>query len=337
MKRQSIVGLVRDRRSGNPIAGARVRAYERDPYVDDLVGETMTGRDGRFAIGGDDDAFAEFVDDAPDVIVEVVLPGRAAHVERRDLRWVAGTLLPLLPIEVPGGSNGKPHEHEHESGHGHEHPHEHGHEHPHEHDDDRVHCGWCGHSHGRTDPCEHAKPPERCRDIYLKIEKIPGYSPVAPDDAEHHKHRRDCMRNPTHEDTNIPHAEVEQRKLDAVVYREYLDAAYTIPNTAPLVSADVNEPRFDRRVPGAVLYAEPGERLFIHVLNADDAPHSFHLHGLVYGIDSDGSWPFGVADADGRRSDAICPGTSGATPSTRPRRPWARGRSTTTTPTSTTT
>jgi plastocyanin len=74
------------------------------------------------------------------------------------------------------------------------------------------------------------------------------------------------------------------------------------------VSADVNEPRFDRRVPGAVLYAEPGERLFIHVLNADDAPHSFHLHGLVYGIDSDGSWPFGVADADGRRSDAICPG-----------------------------
>ena len=106
----------------------------------------------------------------------------------------------------------------------------------------------------------------------------------------------------------IPHAEVERRKLDAVVYREYLDPAFTIPNTAPIVSADINEPRYERRVPGAVLYAEPGERLFIHVLNADDHPHSFHIHGLVYGIDSDGSWPFGVADADGRRSDAICPG-----------------------------
>ena len=82
----------------------------------------------------------------------------------------------------------------------------------------------------------------------------------------------------------------------------------SIPNTAPIVSADINEPRYDRRVPGAVLYAEPGERLFIHVLNADDFPHSFHIHGLVYGIDSDGSWPFGVADADGRRSDVICPG-----------------------------
>ena len=152
------------------------------------------------------------------------------------------------------------------------------------------------------------KPPDRCRDIYLKIEKIPAYSPVAPDDAEHHKHRRDCMRNPTHEDTHVPHAEVEQRKLDAVVYREYLDPAFTIPNTAPIAPADINEPRFDRRVPGAVLYADPGERLFIHVLNADDFPHSFHIHGLVYGIDSDGSWPFGVADADGRRSDVICPG-----------------------------
>ncbi|MEH2574713.1 galactose oxidase-like domain-containing protein [Bradyrhizobium sp. AZCC 1708] len=116
------------------------------------------------------------------------------------------------------------------------------------------------------------------------------------------------MRNPTHEDTHIPHAEVEQRKLDAVVYREYLDPAFTIPNTDPIAPADINEPRYDRRVPGAVLYAEPGERLFIHVLNADDFPHSFHVHGLVYGIDSDGSWPFGVADADGRRSDVICPG-----------------------------
>ena len=37
-------------------------------------------------------------------------------------------------------------------------------------------------------------------------------------------------------------------------------------------------------------------------------PHSFHLHGLEYGIDSDGSWPFGTQAADGRRSDEICPG-----------------------------
>jgi hypothetical protein len=75
-----------------------------------------------------------------------------------------------------------------------------------------------------------------------------------------------------------------------------------------LISADVNEPRPERRIPGTVIYASPGERLFVHVCNGDDEPHSFHVHGLIYGIDSDGSWPFGVHDAKGRRSDAICPG-----------------------------
>jgi hypothetical protein len=67
----------------------------------------------------------------------------------------------------------------------------------------------------------------------LKIEKLPAYSPVAPDDAEHDKYRRDCMRNEDHEDTRIPETEVEQRRMDALVYREYLDPNYTIPKTSP--------------------------------------------------------------------------------------------------------
>jgi plastocyanin len=150
----------------------------------------------------------------------------------------------------------------------------------------------------------------RCRDIYLKIERIPGYSPLASDDAEKSALRRDCMFNHGHEDGTIPDAEVALSRLDAIVYREYFDAAYTVPNLAKLIDADINEPAFDRRIPGALIYTEPGERLFIHVLNADDQPHSLHVHGLIYGIDSDGSWPFGVhhLSHDGRRSDTICPG-----------------------------
>jgi len=154
-------------------------------------------------------------------------------------------------------------------------------------------------------PC---RPISRCRDVYLKIEKLPAYSPVAPDDAEHDRYRRDCMRNAGHEDSRIPESEVNQRRLDALVYREYLDPAYTLLKTDPLVAADVNEPKAERRIPGTVIYASPGERLFVHVCNGDDQPHSLHVHGLVYGIDSDGSWPFGVQDTGGRRSDAICPG-----------------------------
>lgn len=146
------------------------------------------------------------------------------------------------------------------------------------------------------------------RHIYLKIEPLRDYTPVAPDDAEHHKHRIDCMRTMGHEDGKIPPAEIDRRRLEGLVYREYLDADYTILKTDPLIAEDINEPAADRRIPGTVIYTQPGERLYIHVLNADEEPHSFHLHGLHYGIDSDGSWPFGTHRDDGNRSDAICPG-----------------------------
>src|SRR5262249_49264377 len=63
-----------------------------------------------------------------------------------------------------------------------------------------------------------------CRDVYLKIERIPGYSPLASDDAERNLFRRDCMFNHGHEDGKIPDAEVALSRLDAIVYRDYLDA-----------------------------------------------------------------------------------------------------------------
>ncbi len=148
------------------------------------------------------------------------------------------------------------------------------------------------------------------RDIYLKIETIPGYSPVEPDDhvSPPIQYRRDCMRNMGHEDGKIPDDEVAARRLTALIYREYLDPQYLVPKPDKLVAADVNEPAFTRRVPGTVIYAKPGDWLCIHVKNADNTPHSFHIHGVRYGIDSDGSWPFGTQSDDHRRSDEICPG-----------------------------
>jgi len=147
------------------------------------------------------------------------------------------------------------------------------------------------------------------RDIYLKIEQIPNYSTVEPEvkTMPPKAYRRDCMRNPGHEDTAIPQSEIDARRLTAIVYREYLDPNYLIPKPDKIVPADVNEPVFSRRVPGAVIYTQPGERLKIHVLNGDTMSHSMHVHGLKYGIDSDGSWPLGTQNTDGRRSDEICP------------------------------
>ena len=148
------------------------------------------------------------------------------------------------------------------------------------------------------------------RHIFLKIEEIVDYSPVEPSPHAAANYRRDCMRNTGHEDATIPLSEVNARRLTALIYREYLDPDYLIPKPDKLVLADVNEPIFTHRVPGAVIYARPGDRLHIHVLNADTMPHSFHVHGLRYGIDSDGSWPLGTQATDGRRSDEICPGES---------------------------
>jgi plastocyanin len=148
------------------------------------------------------------------------------------------------------------------------------------------------------------------RDVYLKIEPIFGYSPVEPDDHVSPPiiYRRDCMRNIGHEDGTIPLDEVNARRLTALIYREYFDPNFLVPKPDKLVVADINEPAYTRRVPGTVIYARPGDLLRIHVKNADVVPHSFHVHGVRYGIDSDGAWPFGTQSDDGRRSDEICPG-----------------------------
>jgi plastocyanin len=149
------------------------------------------------------------------------------------------------------------------------------------------------------------------RHIYLKIERIEGYSPVMPQEkvAPPVEYGRDCMRNMGHENGYIPQAEIDARALTAIVYREYLDSAYLIPKPDKLILADINEPVYNHRVPGTVIYTRPCQRLKIHVWNCDEIPHSLHVHGLRYGIDSDGSWPFGTEAAHhGGRSDAICPG-----------------------------
>jgi plastocyanin len=148
----------------------------------------------------------------------------------------------------------------------------------------------------------------RRRDVFLKIEPLLSYSPLAPIVCSRH-YGRDCMYNVGHEYGRVQADEILASTLDALVYREYLDPHFTIPNTAKIVPADVNEPVWNRRIPGSVLYARPGERLYIHVLNGDSSDcHSFHIHGLRYGIDSDGAWPFGLATRNGGRSDEILPG-----------------------------
>jgi FtsP/CotA-like multicopper oxidase with cupredoxin domain len=148
-------------------------------------------------------------------------------------------------------------------------------------------------------------------DIYLRIEPVLGYSPLAPTDACSRHYGRDCMRGSGHEIGRVTPEEIFASTFDALVYRRYHDAAYSHPVTDPIVPADVNEPPWDRRIPGTVIFADVDDTLAIHVRNGDpDNCHSLHLHGLRYGIDSDGAWPLGIQGKDGTRSDDIHPGKS---------------------------
>ena len=40
-----------------------------------------------------------------------------------------------------------------------------------------------------------------------------AYSPVAPENGEHGRYGRDCMRSHGHEDSRIPRSEVERRRV----------------------------------------------------------------------------------------------------------------------------
>jgi len=146
------------------------------------------------------------------------------------------------------------------------------------------------------------------QNVWLQIEEISEYNPIFEDPLT--RGGRDCMRTSGHVDGTISAEERSSRFLTALVYREYTDKTYTIKVLEKLIKKDVNEPDgvLDERI-GTVIYTTPNTTLKVHVQNVTHEPHSFHVHGISYGIDSDGSWPFGTQSKIGdaiRRSDEIC-------------------------------
>lgn len=197
-----ITGLVREKESGVGLPGLIVRAYDKDAIYDDLMGEARTGGDGGFCITSEAKDFRDFLDVRPDVYLRVLCPAPAGAAPREifntrhGIRWNARH-LEYFVVEIPHAiacelpcdeASGHDHQggHDHGAGHGHGEP---------------PSPQGCCHEHHKPSVCT---PITRCRDIYLKIEKLPAYSPVAPDDAEHDRYRRDCMRNPTIKTPSLP-------------------------------------------------------------------------------------------------------------------------------------
>jgi plastocyanin len=271
--RYEIEGRVLDSSTGAGVAGVRVEAWDKDLGVDDHLGSAETITDGSFSITFDEgmfrDLFWEFDDEGS--IWDLFWDRRPDIYFKVFCR---NDLIASTEDSVLWNVNNP---------------------------DVQLTI--------EVPPIQPAAGGER--HVYLKIERVEGYSPVRPQEkvVPPVQYGRDCMRNEGHESGFIPQAEIDARALPAVVYREYLDSGYLIPKPDKLILADVNEPAYNHRVPGTVIYTRPNQRLKVHVWNCDEVPHSLHVHGLRYGIDSDGSWPFGTEAAHhGGRSDAICPG-----------------------------
>lgn len=66
-----VMGIVREKESGEPVAGLIVHAYDKDLVSSDLLGKTQTGTDGKFLIEYDSVDFQELLDRNPDIYIEI--------------------------------------------------------------------------------------------------------------------------------------------------------------------------------------------------------------------------------------------------------------------------
>jgi hypothetical protein len=66
-----VLGVVKEKESGNPLPGLLVCAFDKDLFSSDFLGRTVTGPDGRFTIEYDSKDFQELLDRNPDIFVEV--------------------------------------------------------------------------------------------------------------------------------------------------------------------------------------------------------------------------------------------------------------------------
>ena len=103
-----VLGLVREKESGEPLSGLLVRAFDKDILRHDFLGEAVTGKDGLFTIEYDSKDFRELLDRNPDIYVEVhrgptaadKKKGKPIYSTKRDLRHSASSSEKFF-IEIP--------------------------------------------------------------------------------------------------------------------------------------------------------------------------------------------------------------------------------------------
>lgn len=111
----SITGIVREKESKQPIPGLLVRAFDKDLFYADLLGNAITASDGSFSIGYEGKDFQELFDRRPDIYLDIYgsatarEPGRAGdspiYTTKKHVRFNAGR-REHFKIEIPHGRLG---------------------------------------------------------------------------------------------------------------------------------------------------------------------------------------------------------------------------------------
>ncbi len=95
-------GTLREKRTGLPLVGYYVKAYDKDLLFDDLLGGAFVDPNGRFSIVCESSDFREFFDTRPDIYFKVYRSDRKQEIysTKDAVRWDADTSKPF-EIEVP--------------------------------------------------------------------------------------------------------------------------------------------------------------------------------------------------------------------------------------------
>lgn len=88
-----VQGRIVDREKGAPVAGASVEVFDKDIVIDDALGRTTTGSDGRFRV---EFSWAQFKDgvfeNRPDIFVEVRNPATGKTTKSKVFEELSGKL-----------------------------------------------------------------------------------------------------------------------------------------------------------------------------------------------------------------------------------------------------
>jgi hypothetical protein len=105
-----ITGVVREKESKRPVPGLLVRAFDKDMFFSDLLGNAITSSDGTFSLGYEGKDFQELFEKRPDIYLDIYGsttakdPGRAddkpIFTTRRRVRFNAGR-REFFAVEIP--------------------------------------------------------------------------------------------------------------------------------------------------------------------------------------------------------------------------------------------